>query len=215
MLQLEYRPLHWAAQRFLIGNVKRHDIGAIAESIKRYGFRDPLCHDANLNNGQGGIIEGNGRLETLVRLHEENPAAPPAGVKLEGDVWLIPILFGCDAENEREAIAYSLDHNLTMLRGGDRTVYEILSQDFEPDVYDLLKDQFDNGSPTTAIDGNDLQAAIETLTQDRDEPLDLTEREDTEQPPSFIVEVVCCDETEQSATYEKLLRDGYHCKLRG
>jgi len=164
MLKLQQKKLSWAAKYFLDGNAKKHDIGSLYQSIKRYGFRDPLGYDEQLNGGRGGIVEGNGRLETLVQLYQEDRDNPPAGIAKDADGdWLVPIIFGCDSKNEQEAIAYSLDHNLTMLKGGERSPYDILSQDFDIEVFDILSEQFDKGYPTVAIDGDDLDSALKTI----------------------------------------------------
>lgn len=183
MNQLELRlvPLAELADKFLKGNVKKHDIGALYQSIKRYGFRDPLGHDKNLNDGKGGIIEGNGRLECLIHLFKESPDTPPKGIVLEKDKWMVPVLFGCDSANEKEAIAYSLDHNLVMLKGGERSPYDILSQDFDEGVFDLLKEQFDNGVPTVAIDGDDLDSALTVLDNIDNQLLDFEDDADFEE----------------------------------
>jgi len=182
MIELKLTPLSWAAERFLVGNVKKHDIGSIYQSIQRYGFRDPLGHDSNLNGGKGGIIEGNGRLECLVAMYQEDPENPPKGVVLQDGEWLVPIIYGCDASSESEAIAYSLDHNLTMLKGGDRSPYDILSKDFDPEVFDLLKGQFEDGVPTSAFDGDDLDEALAVLDQVDNQMLEFDDFEEDDDP---------------------------------
>jgi hypothetical protein len=46
-------------------NPKRHDIGGIVTSIKKHGFKDAPKFEPTLNGGQGGIVEGNGRITAL------------------------------------------------------------------------------------------------------------------------------------------------------
>jgi hypothetical protein len=47
---------------------------------------------------------------------------PPRGVQvLEDGDWAIPVLFGVDAESERVAESYAIDHNNSVLSGGDFT----------------------------------------------------------------------------------------------
>jgi hypothetical protein len=119
MLRLEYVTLEtvtaWEK------NPKKHDIGAIWESIQKHGLKDPPKFEPKLNGGKGGIVEGNGRSHVLreMRAAGENP---PRGVVEApgGSDWLIPVLFGVDAKSERAAVKWTL-------RDGDKvtggTVY--------------------------------------------------------------------------------------------
>ena len=75
-LKIEYLLLSELVDKFLQTNPKLHDIGAISTSIRRYGFRDPLAIDATLNGGEGGIAEGNGRLEALLWMYNEGEKPP-------------------------------------------------------------------------------------------------------------------------------------------
>lgn len=100
-------------------NPKKHDLGAIAESIQRYGFRNPPIFDATLNGGAGGIVAGNGRIETLQSMESQGQSVP-RGIALDDQGrWLVPIIFGCDASSEIEAQAYAIDDNNLTMSGGD------------------------------------------------------------------------------------------------
>ena len=124
-LSINYLLLSELSEKFLEGNAKRHDIGAICTSIKRYGFRDPLAIDAALNNGKGGVVEGNGRLEALLCLRQQGDG-PPAYIKLtESGDWAVPCIVGGDSATEAEGLAYSLDHNSLTMAGGDFTALDI------------------------------------------------------------------------------------------
>ena len=75
-IELHYVLLTELADTFLQGNAKKHDIPKISGSIRRYGFRDPLAIDTALNDGKGGISEGNGRLEGLLGMEEAGEPPP-------------------------------------------------------------------------------------------------------------------------------------------
>jgi len=125
-LQIHYIPLTQLSDRFLERNGKRHDIDAIARSILRYGFRDPLAIDASLNAGLGGIAEGNGRLEALLQL-KSNQQSPPKFIASTGDDWAVPVIVGGDSASESEGMAYAIDHNLSSLLGSGLTAIDMTS----------------------------------------------------------------------------------------
>ena len=122
-IAIHYVPLDDLADTFLDGNSKKHDVEKLIESIRRYGFRDPIAFDSNLNNGAGGIIEGNGRLEALIEMRSQGMNLP-RGLS-EG--WKVPTLFGVNANSEAEAIAFSVEHNWSVLWGGEVDLESTLS----------------------------------------------------------------------------------------
>ncbi len=99
-------------------NPKLHDIGSIIESIKRYGFKDAPKYEPLLNEGAGGIVEGNGRIEALVTMRRLGDEVP-AGILSDEKDWYVPVLFGIDAKSENEAISYGIDHNNIVMLGGN------------------------------------------------------------------------------------------------
>lgn len=116
LLSLRYVPLgqvlHWER------NPKKHDEVGIQESLERHGFLDPPKFEPALNGGRGGFIEGNGRTHVLEKMRNaELPA--PRGIVAEGDAWLLPVIFGVDAESEAAAEAYGVTHNNLTMAGGD------------------------------------------------------------------------------------------------
>ena len=116
-LALKYIPL--STVKRWIRNTKRHDIPVIIKSIEKHGFRDPLGFDININNGAGGIVEGNGRDEALKIMFAQNPKKPPRGIMNDGTDWLVPVLFGVDAKSQAAAESYGFDsNNITMMGGG-------------------------------------------------------------------------------------------------
>lgn len=115
-------------------NPKRHDVGALIQSVQLYGFQDTPKYDANLPNvsgGQGGIKDGNGRVEVLgIMERSEDPQTKeryelPRGLGVDGDgVWVMPVDVGTDARSREEAEAYAVDANNLVLSGGDFTPFD-------------------------------------------------------------------------------------------
>jgi len=141
---LKYVPLSDLQSQGWIGNPKLHDEDAIIRSISRHGFKDPIKWEGALNGGEGGIVEGNGRLVCLLKMHGRGDAAPRGIIVRDGD-WLVPVLFGVDAPSELLAVAYGVDHNVATIVGGGLDEWDALSAfDYEQlagidsDVYDKL-----------------------------------------------------------------------------
>lgn len=101
MLKVEYVPIE--SVKPYQGNVKRHprkQIDQIKESIKQFGFNDPIAIDA-----KGTIIEGHGRYQALTELgYKEIPV-----IKLEG-------------LTEAQRKAYTIVHNKLTIETGLDTV---------------------------------------------------------------------------------------------
>jgi hypothetical protein len=159
-LELRYVPLE--TLRRWDRNAKRHDLGALAASIARHGFRDPPAYDAALNGGEGGVVEGNGRGDALsAMLAEGRPV--PRGIVAEGDTWLVPVLFGVDAESQAAAESYAVSHNNLTLSGGDFTALDMASL-WEPAGYAaLLEDLAQQGEIPVGLDGEDVDALLREL----------------------------------------------------
>lgn len=129
-LNIQYIPLEQL--RRWDRNPKPHDIGALIQSIGRYGFKDPMKFEPALNGGVGGIVEGNGRTEAVLLMFEDTPEKPPDGIAVEKDgSWRVPVLFGVDATSEAEAEAYAIDHNALTVMGGN------FGPGWEAKLYDL------------------------------------------------------------------------------
>jgi hypothetical protein len=105
-------------------NPKKHDIGGICQSIDRYGFRNPPIWDKTLNNGRGGIAAGNGRTEALAAMEKQNLPVPRGIAVDDQGRWCMPIVFGCNAVNQSEAISFLVDDNNLNL-GGDFSLWDM------------------------------------------------------------------------------------------
>ncbi|HML21828.1 MAG TPA: hypothetical protein PKD09_09280 [Aggregatilinea sp.] len=120
LLNLNYVRLDDALDMRWPGNPKRHDIPALAQSIKQHGFRDPSIYDGTL----GAIPAGNGRLEALAYLRDTGEETP-VGVGLdETGVWCVPMIFGADAASQAAAEAFGVDHNNLTIAGAGFTAVE-------------------------------------------------------------------------------------------
>lgn len=118
--QLELRYVALSEVRCWDRNPKRHDMGGIIQSIERHGFKDPPKFEPTLNDGAGGLVEGNGRDEALAAMRQSG-YAPPRGILVKDGEWYLPILFGVDAESQAAAESYAVDHNNLVMAGGDFT----------------------------------------------------------------------------------------------
>ena len=157
-IALHYVSLDDLVETFLDGNSKKHDVDKIIDSIQRYGFRDPIAFDPVLNEGTGGIIEGNGRLEALTAMREAGKNLP-RGLK-EG--WQIPVLFGVNSNSEAEAIAYSIEHNWSVLWGSDADLEQMLSLFEESALTEQLRMLDGENSLPLSVDEN-LDELLSTL----------------------------------------------------
>lgn len=156
-LKIVYMPLS-QVQR-LDGNPKLHDIGKIVESIQKHGFKDPPKLEPALNDGKGGIVEGNGRTEALLWMREGKFEAPRGIIDKDGE-WYVPILVGVDAADALEAKAYAIDHNNLSLMGGDLTALDMATM-YDREAYlEMLVELNQNGEEVLSVDGDDLDLLI-------------------------------------------------------
>lgn len=159
-LELRYVPLEQAV--LWERNAKKHDFGAIIKSIRRHGFLDPMKFDARLNDGRGGIVEGNGRATALRDMCAQSETLP-RGIVQNGKGWLVPILFGVDAESQAAAESYAIDHNNITMLGGDFDMLEIAKM-WEGDAYaKLLQDLQAAEMPPVSMDDDDIAAFLRAM----------------------------------------------------
>jgi hypothetical protein len=156
-------------------NVKKHDIGALVESIRRYGMIDPPKFDATL----GALVYGNGRDEALEWMHAQGDE-PPRGVKVDTDgMWLIPIKVGIDAATVEEAEASALDHNNLTLSGGDFTAWD-MSKLWGEGYTDVLAGLATADALPITVDGDALDGLLNREANDilKSAPADVEEPPD-------------------------------------
>src|SRR6476469_4717776 len=125
LLELRYIPISQA--ELFDNNAKLHNLDQIIASIARYGFKSACKWESTLNDGRGGIVAGNGRVEAL-REMERRGDDLPIGIAQDAETgeWCVPVLFGVEAGSEVIARAYALDDNSLTLLGGDFAVADLL-----------------------------------------------------------------------------------------
>jgi len=110
-IQVEYMPLSEIVGADI--NPKDHDIGQIYQSIKRFGFTQPIM----MNENTGKLLAGHGRLQTLQQMKQGGEKIPNRIKEKDGE-WLVPVLKGISFEDDMEAQAYLIaDNRLTELGG--------------------------------------------------------------------------------------------------
>lgn len=149
-------------------NPKPHDIGALIQSYEVHGFKDPPSFEPELNKGEGGTVEGNGRVEALQAMLEGG-ADPPRGIGLSRTKeWTIPVLFGVDAPSEAAAEAYALDHNaLTIIGSNFGPSWATELYDIDP-LTEILTDLAAMDKLPVSIDGDDLDAILSLKDYDKE-----------------------------------------------
>lgn len=146
------------------GNPKMHDLGAVIQSIERYGFQELPKFDAalpNVGGGQGAIKAGNGRVEALAAMEKDGYGLPRGlAVEAEGGAWAMPLLVGTDADSLEAAKAYAIDsNNLTML-GGDFDPFDLVKM-WEPGYADLLLGLGQAEKLPVSVDGEFLDTLLQ------------------------------------------------------
>lgn len=158
LLILKYVPLdtllRWSR------NTKLHDLPTIIASLEKHGFKDPLKYEPTLNNGKGGIVEGNGRDEGLREMFRRNPSKPPRGIAVQDGKWLAPVLFGVDAKSEKAAEAYGYDHNNITMMGGGIDVLDMMSM-YEEQAGAMLRSLQEADETPVSISAEDLDLMLD------------------------------------------------------
>jgi DNA modification methylase len=125
-------------------NPKRHS-AEIGTSIGRFGYVEPIV----LDERTGRIVAGHGRREALLAMRERGDA-PPAGIRADGEEWLVPVLRGWASRSDAEAEAYLLASNkLTEAGGWD-----------EGQLASLLKDLGEQGLVGVGFDDKEIRELL-------------------------------------------------------
>ena len=146
-------------------NPKDHDLGVLYQSMKRFGFTNPII----INESTGKLLAGHGRLQTLKMMRDNGEKAPDR-IEVELDTgdetieyWHVPVLYGVSIDNLAEAQAYLIaDNRLTELGG------------WKP--MDLMENLSEILEETGNLDGTgyDLDD-IETILGDMERDLDVSD----------------------------------------
>jgi DNA modification methylase len=95
-------------------NPKRHAGDAIAASIERFGYVEPIVMDERT----GRLVAGHGRLEQLRAARDAGNAAPDGVKVLRSGVWQVPVNRGWSSKDDAEAEAYLAASNRLVELGG-------------------------------------------------------------------------------------------------
>jgi hypothetical protein len=130
-------------------NPKDHDLGAIMESMRRFGFVAPLV----VNTTTGNLVVGHGRAKALQQLVEEGEQPPNRITVDKAKRWKVPVV-NVEFASDEEARAYLVaDNRLTELGGWN---YDELAQ--------VLTGLGDN-LVGTGYDGEDLDDVLAMVGQ--------------------------------------------------
>lgn len=105
---IEYMRLSEVEAAFAKRNPRRHDVPAIAASIKARGFNAPPL----LNEKTARLVYGHGRTKALRLLCDEDPQATPVRInRAEDGEWTLPVLRGVSFRTRNEAEEYLVADN--------------------------------------------------------------------------------------------------------
>lgn len=113
-LRTEYLPLSELLRRHHPDNSREHDIGALIQSIQRFGF----VRDVMLNEEDGLLLYGHGTTTALAEMRVAGMPLPDRVHVVEGE-WMIPVTRGLHMDPQ-EAKAYLIADNRTNELGGWR-----------------------------------------------------------------------------------------------
>jgi len=130
------------------GNPKSHDLGALAESLERFGFVSPM----GVNEKTGKLLWGHGRLDDLIAfMNEGRPVLE--GLQVDDDgMWKAPVVRGVHL-NSKDGTAYLISDNQQVLLGGWN----------EPKLVETLiriAGESGSGLRGTGYDGDDVDTLI-------------------------------------------------------
>lgn len=130
--RIEYMPLDGI--RPATKNVKAHDIGAINQSMGRFGYVEAVQLDERTER----LVAGHGRLDTLRAMRKDNQPAPP-GVEVRDGAWWVPVARGWASKDDAEAKAYLIASNrLVELGGWDEAARDAVLQELAQAGEDAL-----------------------------------------------------------------------------
>lgn len=124
----------------------------------------------------GGIVEGNGRTEALIRMRDQGQDVP-RGVALDLNTgeWCMPMIFGVDATSRLAAERYGIDHNNLVMAGGDFTAVD-MARNYSEGYLQIIQDLQKAELLPASVDNDDVKAivadALERAKAAEEEPSD-------------------------------------------
>lgn len=181
-LRLEYVPLSQAVKWDWTDNAKCHDIGGIVESIEQYGFRDPPEYDATLE----AFAQGNGRVQALAWMYDQNYDLPDyVLIDPETKEWLVPVVFGADAESAAVAQAYAIDANNLVITGGDTDLWDMMAIWNQQQLVEIAGLVASQGNDMVTMSGDVLDRLLRENDQ---EEQDEADGEDVQRKWTILIE---------------------------
>lgn len=163
-------------------NPKLHDFGTIVESIKLHGFRNPPIYDEK----QKFIVGGNGRIQALAMMKRDGDPVPDGIYEQNGD-WYIPLVVGVDAKTKAQAEAHAVDDNVTVVLGGDATLFDITRFLWdEQEFVTVMHDIYQNSEKTASLSGDDVDMLMQVNV---DKKPTESEKSAPEGLPKFIIQI--------------------------
>lgn len=140
----------------LPGNAKKHVDGAIARSIARFGFVEPVV----INDVTGHLLAGHGRLDALRAMRDAGDGVP-VGVDVADGVWRVPSYHVHVPADDEGAVSLALNR-LVEKGGWDRDMVQAMlaSMNLE-DVGIAGFDASWMGSVAGVTDQDDIPQAVE------------------------------------------------------
>ncbi len=160
LLTLRYIPISQA--ELFDNNAKLHNLDQIIQSIARYGFKSACKWESTLNNGRGGIVAGNGRVEALRVMEQRGDDLPIGIAQDETGEWCVPVLFGVEADSEAIARAYAWDNNL-IVTGGMLAIDELMKL-YDPELLESeLESLSRSGESPLSIDFESVESSLQSM----------------------------------------------------
>ena len=160
LLSLRYIPISQA--ELFNNNAKLHNLDQIIQSIA-HGFKSACKWEGTLNDGRGGIVAGNGRVEALREMERRGDELPIGIAQDETGEWCVPVLFGVEASSEAIARAYALDDNNLTLLGGDFAVADLMKL-YDPELLmSELEELARSGDLPVTFDDNFVENSLQVL----------------------------------------------------
>lgn len=152
-------------------NAKEHDLGALSQSVTRFGYVQPILFD----EGTQRMVAGHGRLDLLAYL-KSNGSPPPRRIVVDTDgEWKVPVIRGVDFGSEAEAAAYLIADNRMVELGGwnDAELYDALVAQggaldgvgFDNDDIEELRKRLQSAADDTEVD-DDTAATFDAFSKD-------------------------------------------------
>lgn len=151
-LHIDYLPLN--ALQVAARNPKRHELVQLAGSINRFGYVEPIV----LDERTARMVAGHGRRESLLQMRDAGDA-PPAGIRIEGADWLVPVVRGWSSKSDKDAEAYLVASNRHVELGGwDDPALAAMLQDIDLEGTGFTQDDLtallDDIALPTELDGD-------------------------------------------------------------